>query len=81
MLSEILLCNKCQSISCNEKLLVGGNYPNLYLGIGSGDLAELALDLVVLSVVKLDSEEVHICANVSSYLGSVLADTARQDRS
>ena len=59
MLSEILLCNKCQSISCNEKLFVCWDNVNLCLRIVSGDLLEYSTAEVLLSI-NVDTEDIEI---------------------
>ena len=59
MLSEILLCNKCQSISCNEKLFVCWDNVNLCLRIVSGDLLEYSTAEILLSV-NVDTEDIEI---------------------
>ena len=43
-------------VASDEELLVGGNYPYLYLAVGSGDLLEFASQTVVYGIVKLDTE-------------------------
>ena len=59
MLSEILLCNKCQSISCNEKLFVCWDNVNLCLRLVSGDLLEDSTAEILLSV-NVDTEDIEI---------------------
>ena len=59
MLSEILLCNKCQSISCNEKLFVCWDNVNLCLRIVCGDLLEYSTAEILLSV-NVDTEDIEI---------------------
>ena len=59
MLSEILLCNKCQSISCNEKLLICRDNVNLCLRIVCGDLLEYSTAEIFLSV-NVDTEDIEI---------------------
>ena len=59
MLSEILLCNKCQSISCNEKLFVCWDNVNLCLRIVCGYLLEYSTAKVFLSV-NVDTEDIEI---------------------
>lgn len=59
MLSEILLCNKCQSISCNEKLFVCWDNVNLCLRIVCGYLLEDSTAEVFLSV-NVDTEDIEI---------------------
>lgn len=59
MLSEILLCNKCQSISCNEKLLICRDNVNLCLRIVCGDLLEDSTAEILLSV-NVDTEDIEI---------------------
>ena len=68
-------------VASDEELLVGGNYPYLYLAVGSGDLLELSSQTSVCSVVKLDAEVFHVVADVSAYIVGVLADTAGEDNS
>ena len=59
VLSEILLCNKCQCISCNEKLFVCWDNVNLCLRLVSGDLLEYSTAEVLLSV-NVDTEDIEI---------------------
>lgn len=59
VLSEILLCNKCQCISCNEKLFVCRDNVNLCLRLVSGDLLEYSTAEVFLSV-NVDTEDIEI---------------------
>lgn len=59
MLSEILLCNKCQSISCNEKLFVCWDNVNLCLRIVCGYLLEYSTAEILLSV-NVDTEDIEI---------------------
>ena len=62
------------SISCNEQLLVGGDYPNLNLGVVSRDL--LLAAYLVLLFVELDTQVFHVLANFLTQVAVVLADTA-----
>ena len=62
------------SIPGNEELLVGGDNPDLNLGIVSGDLHLATLSVLLL--VELDAEEGQIFANTLAKVAVVLADTA-----
>lgn len=55
------------SISCNEQLLVGGDYPNLNLGVISRDL--LLAAYLVLLFVELDTQVFHVLANFLTQVG------------
>ena len=59
MLSEILLRNKCQCISSNEKFLICRDNVNLCLRLVSGDLLEDSTAEILLSV-DVDAEDIEI---------------------
>ena len=57
----------------DHELLVGGDDPDLDLGIVSGDQSLLAADLVALGV-ELDAHELQALADAGAVGGAVLAD-------
>lgn len=59
MLSEILLRNKCQCISSNEKFLICRDNVNLCLRLVSGDLLEDSTAEILLSV-NVDTKDIEI---------------------
>ena len=59
MLSEILLRNKCQCISSNEKFLICRDNIDLCLRLVSGDLLEDSTAEILLSV-DVDTEDIEI---------------------
>ena len=68
-------------IAGDKKLLISGNYPDLDLAVGSGDLLQLASQTVVNGIIKLDAEVLHVVAYIGAYVVGVLADAAGEDNS
>ena len=71
-----LFADNLQGISCDHQFLVGGNDPNLDLGIGGRDLVLLTGELCVELRIDLDAHKLHVGADAQTDILIVLADTA-----
>ena len=74
LLPKLLSSDQLSSVASDHQLFVGGNDPNLHLGIGGGDQSFLTADIVLLGV-DLDAQVAQVLTDVSTGGDAVLANT------